>query len=49
MLGNMIALQFGQGRNWPLGAAMAMVLLIIVVSALVLYLRWANREEARRV
>jgi spermidine/putrescine transport system permease protein len=49
MLGNMIALQFGQGRNWPLGAAMAMVLLIIVVSALVLYLRWANREEGRRV
>jgi spermidine/putrescine transport system permease protein len=49
MLGNMIALQFGQGRNWPLGAALAMLLLIIVVTALVLYLRWANREEARRV
>jgi spermidine/putrescine transport system permease protein len=48
MLGNMIALQFGQGRNWPLGAAMAMLLLIIVVTALVLYLRWANREEAAR-
>lgn len=48
MLGNMIALQFGQGRNWPLGAALAMVLLIIVVTALVLYLRWANREEAAR-
>ena len=48
MLGNMIALQFGQGRNWPLGAAMAMLLLVIVVTALVLYLRWANREEAAR-
>ena len=48
MLGNMIALQFGQGRNWPLGAAMAMLLLIIVVTSLVLYLRWANREEAAR-
>jgi len=48
MLGNMIALQFGQGRNWPLGAALAMLLLIIVVTALVLYLRWANREEAAR-
>ncbi|WP_209424792.1 ABC transporter permease [Pararhodobacter sp. SW119] len=48
MLGNLIALQFGQGRNWPLGAALAMLLLIIVVTALVLYLRWVNREEVRR-
>ncbi|MFN3953109.1 MAG: ABC transporter permease [Pararhodobacter sp.] len=47
MLGNLIALQFGQGRNWPLGAALAMLLLIIVVTALVLYLRWANRAEGR--
>mgnify|MGYP002620357963 CR=1 FL=1 len=47
MLGNLIALQFGQGRNWPLGAALAMLLLVIVVAALVFYLRWANREEGR--
>lgn len=47
MLGNLIALQFGQGRNWPLGAALAMLLLIIVVTALVFYLRWANRAEGR--
>ena len=26
MLGNLIELQFGQGRNWPLGAALAMTL-----------------------
>ena len=44
MLGNLIALQFGQGRNWPLGAALAVVMLVIVVTTLVLYLRWANRE-----
>lgn len=49
MLGNLIALQFGQGRNWPLGAALAMLLLIIVVAALVFYLRWANRAEGRNV
>lgn len=48
MLGNLIALQFGQGQNWPLGAAMAVVMLVIVVAALVFYLRWANREEGRR-
>ena len=48
MLGNLIALQFGQGRNWPLGAALAMVLLIIVMAALVFYLRAVNGEEGKR-
>ncbi|GGL77104.1 ABC transporter permease [Wenxinia marina] len=48
MLGNLIELQFGQGRNWPLGSAMAMLLLIVVVAALVLYLRWANAEPEQR-
>jgi spermidine/putrescine transport system permease protein len=43
MLGNLIELQFGQGRNWPLGAALAMTLLVIVVAALVVYLRQTNR------
>jgi len=48
MLGNLIALQFGQGRNWPLGAALAMLLLIIVVAALVFYLRALSRMEGPR-
>lgn len=48
MLGNLIALQFGQGRNWPLGAALAMVLLVIVVAALFVYLRVAGADERRR-
>ncbi|TNF64064.1 MAG: ABC transporter permease [Rhodobacteraceae bacterium] len=48
MLGNLIALQFGQGRNWPLGAALAMVLLIIVVVALIFYLRVTGAEERAR-
>ncbi len=48
MLGNLIALQFGQGRNWPLGAALAMLMLIVVVGALVFYLRALNRMEAAR-
>src|SRR5690606_32172732 len=34
MLGNLIELQFGQGRNWPLGAALSMTLLVIVAVAL---------------
>lgn len=48
MMGNLIGLQFGQGQNWPLGAALSMLLLIIVVGALVFYLRVVNREEDPR-
>ena len=48
MVGNLIALQFGQGRNWPLGAALAMLLLVVVVTALVFYLRVTSRETGER-
>jgi spermidine/putrescine transport system permease protein len=48
MIGNFIELQFGQGRNWPLGAALSMILLMIVVVALVLYVRVTTREDGRR-
>ena len=44
MIGNFIELQFGQGRNWPLGAALSVTLLIIVTGALLVYVRYANRE-----
>ena len=47
MVGNLIDLQFGQGRNWPLGAALGMTLLVIVMIALVLYTRLTNRESGR--
>ncbi|QYK43230.1 MAG: ABC transporter permease [Paracoccaceae bacterium] len=43
MIGNFIELQFGQGRNWPLGAAISMTLLVIVMGALLVYVRVANR------
>ncbi|WP_322892184.1 MULTISPECIES: ABC transporter permease [unclassified Yoonia] len=48
MVGNLIALQFGQGRNWPLGAALAMLLLVVVVTALIFYLRVTSRETGER-
>lgn len=48
MMGNLIELQFGQGRNWPLGSALAMVLLAMVVVALVFYLRITTRETGGR-
>ncbi|GAB1479211.1 ABC transporter permease [Paracoccaceae bacterium] len=46
MIGNFIELQFGQGRNWPLGSALSMTLLIVVMAALLIYVRFANREKA---
>ena len=39
MLGNLIELQFGQGRNWPLGAALSITLMVIVMVALLVYVR----------
>lgn len=42
MIGNFIELQFGQARNWPLGAALAMTLLLVVMAALLLYVRAAG-------
>ncbi len=47
MLGNLIELQFGQGRNWPLGAALSLTLLAIVMVALLYYVKAAGSEEGR--
>lgn len=44
MIGNFIELQFGQGRNWPMGAAMSITLLIIVTVALLAYVRAVSGE-----
>lgn len=47
MLGNLIELQFGQGRNWPLGAALSISMMVIVMVALIAYVRNAGRAEIR--
>lgn len=44
MLGNLIELQFGQGRNWPLGSALSITLMIIVTFALLVYVRNASKS-----
>jgi len=44
MIGNFIELQFGQGRNWPLGASLSILLLFVVMAALLLYVRTSSRE-----
>lgn len=43
MLGNLIELQFGQGRNWPLGSALSITLTAMVMLALVVYVRATSK------
>jgi len=45
MIGNLIELQFGQGKNWPLGAALAVTMLCIVMIALIIYVRIIQKSE----
>ena len=47
MIGNFIELHFGQGRNWPLGSALSLILLAIVLAALLVYVRVSSRDEPR--
>jgi spermidine/putrescine transport system permease protein len=49
MLGNLIELQFGQLRNWPLGAALSLTLLAIVMVALLFYVRAVGRDGESNV
>ena len=46
MLGNLIEMQFGAGRNWPLGAAMSITLMALVMIALIFYVKNASRGGA---
>ena len=48
MIGNLIDLQFGQGRNWPLGAALSVTLTVIVMLALLVYVRAVTPKKDRR-
>ncbi|MFN3717719.1 MAG: ABC transporter permease [Rhizobium rhizophilum] len=47
MLGNLIEMQFGAGRNWPLGAAMSITLMALVMIALLFYVRNAAKSGVR--
>lgn len=48
MIGNLIALQFGGSRNWPFGAAIALILLLVVMVALLIYTR-SQAKGARQL
>jgi spermidine/putrescine transport system permease protein len=46
MYGNLVELQFGQGRNWPLGASLSVLALVVVGIALVFYTRAINADKS---
>ena len=45
LLGNLLQQQFGVSRNWPFGAAITTVFLVVVAAAVILYGRKRGREE----
>jgi len=49
MIGNLIALQFQSSRNWPFGAAAAMILMTIVLVTLIYYARRQSRSSGVRL
>ena len=46
MIATLIDLQFGKGSDWPLGAALSILLLVIVMAALLVYVRNASKSGA---
>ncbi|WP_254055010.1 ABC transporter permease [Kiloniella sp. EL199] len=46
MLGSLVQLQFSSARNWPFGSALAVIILIVVMLALMLYARNAHKNNS---
>lgn len=44
-IGNIIKNQFGAIRNWPLGAALSVLLIVITMLLIFLYTRFASIED----
>ncbi|MEE8399551.1 MAG: ABC transporter permease [Desulfobacterales bacterium] len=46
MVGNLIQLQFGASRNWPLGSAASFILMAVVLAAVLSYLKFSGGRKA---
>jgi spermidine/putrescine transport system permease protein len=44
LLGNVLQQQFGPSRDWPFGAAIASVTIVVLAAAVALYSRKAKEE-----
>ena len=45
MIGNLVQNQFGTARNWPFGSAASFALMALVLGAVLIYLRFRDRDE----
>lgn len=48
LIGNQLVLQFLEARNWPEGAARAVILILIMLVSVIFYLWFANRGRRTR-
>ena len=49
MIGNLIENQFKESRNWPFGAATAVILILSALVAIMFYVRWTGTGEEKEV
>lgn len=47
MIGNLVEQQFLAARNWPFGAALAMLIMAAMLVFLLLYVRWQSRAQVK--
>ncbi|MDR2565622.1 MAG: ABC transporter permease [Bifidobacteriaceae bacterium] len=47
MVGNLIAAQYGEARNWPFGAALSVIILALTLLGAFALLRWAKRSAQK--
>jgi spermidine/putrescine transport system permease protein len=47
MIGNFIQLQFGRANNWPMGATLAIVLMLWVAAIALVFLFATRKVQAR--
>lgn len=48
LIGNLIATQFGQSRNWPFGAALSVIILVMLMLALI-FIAFYTKRSGRKV
>lgn len=47
MIGNLVEQQFLSARNWPFGAALSVMIMAVMLVAILVWLAWSGRAEAR--
>jgi spermidine/putrescine transport system permease protein len=48
MIGNLVEQQFLSARNWPFGAALSVMIMLVMFTSIVFYLRRIGRSELAR-